>query len=189
MMTLHASLVPGGDVPGVEVYNAAWARQGRGLRIEVERGHIARHLESGTTYHSRAGSTAAVSGLLRKMRTQGVSRDERAMARAEARQAKVDLLLDKIVKLDIARIGHVRVNLSHSLKAGNCRAGSLAFISKYFPECDPGYGVTIAGIAARFRSIGFDSPNLDASDFALARQVAAACLQAIRAERKVAVTA
>lgn len=66
LMTLDAHpLIPDGEV---RVYAAAWARQGRGFSVTVDRGYIA--LLSGEHFHAESAE-AAIKGVRRKFKSAG----------------------------------------------------------------------------------------------------------------------
>lgn len=188
ILTLDAE--PIADAPeGIQLYRAVWARQARGLAIDTERGIIARHAASGTAYHSLdSDPKKAISGLRRKLNAQGVPaevRTARAQAAATARAAKqaqgITKLVDRLLKWDFSEIQHVVVEREHSLKAGNCEPGTDQFIDRFFPDRrEP--RATIGEIAARIGTL--DPRMLAGADLTLARQLAAACLVAIRKDKQ-----
>lgn len=172
---------------GVELYAARWIRQGAGTSLRIENGVLARHIASGVTFH---GSTTrgAVSGLTRKLRAQAIppaERDARRRAaaerRAERQRQQLAELYDRIVRAaePLGDLASVRVTLADSTRAGNCRPGTEEFRDRYFPGRDD---VNLEEIAQLARS----SPGMLASG--MTRQVAAACLVAIRRERREAGT-
>lgn len=181
LLTTHAGPVTRqGDI---EAHPAAWVRQGRGLSIRPESGWIAYHRPSGTSYHLPGGDAArAVTGLRRKMRNQAVpqeERDERRRRSQEARQARLERLVEKLARHDLSDVADVAVTRQDSMKAGNCEPGTDQFIDKFFPDRA---SATIAEIAA---AVGrTDLKSLDEQHLTLARQIAAACLAAIRRHRR-----
>lgn len=186
MLTLDAEQLPTTGL--VEVYRAAWVRQGRGVSLVTERGYIARHTPSGTTYHSTESDPAkALSGLKRKVTAQGIPaavreerRSERATARQERQAAKLAALIERISRHDLSDVGHVEVRREDSLRAGNCVPGTDAFIDRY--GFDGRASATIAEIATAVGIRG--TANLSDADLTLARQLAAACLHAIKRDRQ-----
>ena len=189
LFTLDASPIAGDFGPGVEVYAASWIRQGRGTALETERGVIACHRPTGTTYHStKSDPKSAVSGLRRQLKQQttppellDAQRQARAAARQARRSEQVAGLVDRVRKYDLAEIEAVRVSLEDSHRAGNCKPGTLAFADRFFPDRDT-EETTIGEIARRVR-IG-EFADLDSKDLELARQLAAACLVAIRRDKR-----
>jgi hypothetical protein len=189
LLTLDAEPIEAPD--GFEVYRAVWARQGRGLAIDVERGVIARHIASRTTFHSTADDPKkAVTGLRRKLTAQGLDPAEaqaRRTARQQARAAKQAISLARLVQRvaawDLDEIAHVPVTYYDSQKAGNCREGTLDFAERLFPDRDPMTDTaTIGEIAAKVGRM--DLVRLTAKELEYARQIAAACLVAIRKDRQ-----
>jgi hypothetical protein len=207
LLTLDAEPVKG-PPEGIELYRATWARQGRGLELGRECGIIARHTESGTTYHSTAqekatppkgmasyayvlvpSSKAAVAGLKRKLAAQGIPaevRQARAQAaatkRAETRAAQLTRLIDRVMRHDLSEVAHVVVRRDHSITAGNCEPGTDEFIGRFFPDRGRDSQATIGEIAARVALT--DPAKLAGADLTLARQLAAACLVAIRRDKQ-----
>lgn len=181
LLTTHAGrVVRHGDI---EAYPATWIRQGRGLTIRPESGWIAYHRPSGTAFHLAGGDAAkAVTALRRKMRSQAIpqrERDDRRRRRQEARQARLGRLMEKLARFDLADVGDVVVTRRDSLRAGNCEPGTDEFIDRFFPDRT---AATIAEIAAAVG--GIDLAHLDEQRLTLARQIAAACLVAIRRSRQ-----
>jgi hypothetical protein len=181
LLTTHAGPVArDGDI---EAYPATWVRQGRGLSIRHELGWIAYHRPSGTAYHLAGGdATKAVARLRRKMRSQAVPqevRDERQRRRLEARQARLERLVQKLARHDLSDVADVVVTRQDSLRAGNCEPGTDEFIDQFFPDST---SATIAEIAAAVAKT--DITRLDEQSLTLARQIAAACLAAIRRDRR-----
>ena len=180
LLTTHAGPVTRrGDI---EAYPATWVRQGRGLSIRPESGWIAYHRESRTSYHLPGGDGArSFTALRRKMRNQAVlqeEKDERRRRRQESRRARLERLVAKLARHDLADVGEVVVTRQDSLKAGNCEPGTDEFIDEFFPDRT---SATIAEIAA---SVGHtDLTELNEQHLTLARQIAAACLVAIRRQR------
>jgi len=199
LLTLDAEKLKGSP-EGIEVYRATWASQGRGLSIDTGRGLIARHTASGTTYHSTASdgydyktvrpiysTKAAVAGLKRKLSAQAIPvevRTARQQAALEARTAKkagqLARLVERVTSWDLSEIQHVVVDRRDSLKAGNCVDGTDAFIERFFPDRDEPRA-TIGEIGRRIGRL--DPAQLAGADLTLARQLAAACLIAIRRDR------
>jgi hypothetical protein len=188
LLTLDADSIKAAP-DGVELYRAVWARQGRGLAIDRERGVIARHTESGTTYHSHDDDPKkAIAGLKRKMTAQGVPSDVRrarsqaaATTRAARRAEQLGRLIDRVRAYDLSEIDHVVVTRRDSIRAGNCEPGTDAFIDRFFPDRDVDSEATIGEIASRIGRL--DAAILAAADITLARQLAAACLVAIRRDK------
>jgi hypothetical protein len=187
LLPLDAEQLPT-DGP-VEVYRAVWCRQGIGVSLVVEHGFIARHTPSGLVYHStHADPAAAVRGLKRQVTAKAVPsevREGRRTARDETRRARKAEALAKLVRQverqDLGEVAHVVVRLDDSYKAGNCVPGTLAFRDRLFPGRD---SATIGVSAAK---VGLANPGLlSDADLALVRQLAAACLVAIRRGRRVA---
>lgn len=190
MLTLSADLVSDSD--GIEVYRATWVRQGRGYELHAESGHLARHTTSATTYHSANSDPAkAVSGLRRKLKAQAIPqevRDARKAANAQARAARIARqfarLAERLAKWDLADIEGVRVTYQDSRSAGNCKEGTLEFAERHFPDRDPFRdSATIGEILQAFRPGRFDLASLGERDLKRAREIGAACLQAIRKDR------
>jgi hypothetical protein len=162
MLTLDAERLP--TWGPVEVYRAVWARQGRGVSLVVEQGYIARHTPSGTTYHST---------------DRDPERAERAARKAIRRAASLARLVERLSRWDLAEIEHVSVTRADSLRAGNCVSGTDAFIDRC--GFDGRESATIGEIAA---AVGRrDVASLSEADLTLARQLAAACLMALRRHR------
>lgn len=209
LVTTHAESMDAPD--GFEAFRATWVRQGRGMEIRTESGCIARHVASGTTYHSTKMLSApadpavdgyrgtklvpdvkaAISGLRRKLTTQAIPTDVRAERRNAAQQGRLERqasqlarLVERVMAWDMAEIQHVTVSRRDSLKTGNCVPGTDDFISRYFPERDGDAepSATIGEIAARIGRI--DPGSLKGKDLTFARQLAAACLQGIRRDRQ-----
>lgn len=181
LLTTHAGpVVRDGDV---EVYPASWVRQGRGLSVRDESGWVARHRPSGTTYHVPGGDAAgAVAALRRKMRNQAIpqeEKDERRRRNREARRARLERLVEKLARYDLSDVGHIVVTRRDSLKAGNCEPGTDQFIDTFFPDRTSATIAEIAAVAGRTDLAGLDEAHLT-----LARQIAAACLAAIRRRRR-----
>lgn len=181
LLTAHAGPVKRrGDV---EAYPATWVRQRRGLSVRDESGWVARHRPSGTSYHLPGGDAArAMAGLRRKMRNQAIpqeEQDERRRRIREARQARLERLMEKLARYDLSDVGHIVVTRRDSLKAGNCETGTDQFIDIFFPNKST---ATIAEIAAVADLA--DLAGLDESHLTPARQIAAACLAAIRRHRR-----
>lgn len=167
----------------IEAYPAAWVRQGRGLSVRSETGWIAYHRASPTAYHLPCGDAArAVAALRRKMRNQAIpqeERDERRRRRQEARRSRLERLMEKLARFDLADVGEVAVTRRDSIRAGNCEPGTDQFIDRFFPDRT---SATIAEIAA---AVGHtDLTELDEQHLTLARQIAAACLVAIGRHRR-----
>jgi hypothetical protein len=203
LLTLDAEPVKGAP-EGIELYQARWARQARGLSIDSQSGIIARHTASATTYHStttrcvslpRGGVSheydpkAAVAGLKRKLTAQGVPADVRharaqaaSQARAANRARQLTRLVDRLTAWDFDEIKHVVVRRDHSLKAGNCEPGTDEFIDRFFPDRGRDSQATIGEIASRIGAT--DPAKLAGADLTLARQLAAACLVAIRRDKQ-----
>jgi hypothetical protein len=185
MLTLDAERLP--TWGPVEVYRAVWARQGRGVSLVVEQGYIARHTPSGTTYHSTdSDPEKVIRGLKRKVAAQGIpaairegQRAERAARKAIRRAASLARLVERLSRWDLAEIEHVSVTRADSLRAGNCVSGTDAFIDRC--GFDGRESATIGEIAA---AVGRrDVASLSEADLTLARQLAAACLMALRRHR------
>jgi ribosomal protein S21 len=187
MLTLDAEQLPTSG--NVEVYRAVWARQGRGVSLVTERGYIARHVPSGTTYHSTdSDPEKALRGLKRKVTAQGIPaavregrRGERAAQRAIRQAASLVRLVERLARWDLAEIEHVEVTRSDSIRAGNCVPGTDAFIDRYGFD-----GRTSATIGEIANAVGRrDVTSLSDADLTLARQLAAACLYAVRRDKQV----
>lgn len=181
LLTTHAgAAVTDGDL---EAYPASWVRRGRGLSIRAETGWIARHRPSGTAYHLPGGEAAkAIAALRRKMRNQAIpqsEKDERRRRRTEIQRHRLQRLVEKLARHDLGDVGDVVVTRRDSIKAGNCEPGTDEFIDEFFPGRA---SVTIAEIAT---AVGrFEVTDLDESRLGLGRQIASACLAAIRRERR-----
>ena len=181
LLTTHArKLRQDGDVTA---YAASWVRQGRGLSIRSESGVIAFDRQSGTAFHHADGDAAgAINGLRRKLRNQAIpqgEKDEGRRRRQEAQRARLERLGGKLARHDLADVGHVIVTREDSLRAGNCVPGTDQFIDTLFPDR---ISATIAEIAAAVGQT--DLTGLDQAELTLARQIAAACLVAIRRHRQ-----
>jgi hypothetical protein len=184
LFTTHATPVL--EAEGITVYRAAWVRQGRGYDLNAEGGCLARHADSGTTYHSADGDPAkALAGLERKLKVQGTpiavrdaARAERARKAAQRKARKLAGLADRFRRWDLADIAHVEVTRDDSLRAGNCGPGTDEFIARFAPGRD---SATIGDLAAAVGRV--DPSSLSASDLELGRQLAAACLRAIRRDK------
>lgn len=186
LFTLDAERLP--TWGPVEVYRAAWARQGRGVSLVVERGYIARHIPSGSTYHSvDADPEKALRGLKRKVNVQSIpqprrdaQRATRTAQRAIRQAASLARLVERLARWDLAEIEHVQVTRSDSLRAGNCVPGTDSFIDRY--GFDGRESATIGEIAA---AVGRrDVASLSDANLTLARQLAAACLHAVRRDKQ-----
>lgn len=171
----------------VEVYRAVWARQGRGVSLVVERGHLARHTPTGISFHSTdADPERALRGLKRQVTAAGVApevrdaaRRERARLRAERQASQLARLIEKVRRYDLSEVELVAVTRQDSLRAGNCIPGTDAFIDRF--GFDGRESATIGEIA---RAVGLRGiEELSGADLTLARQLAAACLVAIRRDR------
>lgn len=186
LLTTHAYLLD--DADGIEVYRAAWVRQGRGYEISHQPGHVAYHRDSGTSYHLEYGDPdRARRGLSRKLAAQGVApevrdarRAERARKRAAHQAAGIARLAARLVQWDLSEIAHVEVRRVDSLHAGNCKPGTDQFAERYFAGREH---ATIGEIAARLGRDQLDLTVLSGDRLTFARQVAAACLVAIRRDR------
>jgi hypothetical protein len=180
MLTLDA--VPVADDGTIATYRATWARQGRGCDLVVEHGHIARDHRTGATYHSAHDDPRrAVTGLRRKLTLQATPaevREARASARQERRARQLAKLVDQVSRHDYAAIEHVTITRRDSLRAGNCQPGTDAFIDRFLPGRDE---ATIGELAAAIGRV--DLAHLAGVDLTLARQLAAACLVAIRRDK------
>ena len=181
LLTTHAGqVVMDGDV---EAYPASWVRRGRGLSVRAETGWIAYHRPSGTGYHLPAGdAVAAATALRRKMRNQAIpqiEKDERRRRRVEAHLDRLQRLAEKLARHDLAEVGGVVVTRRDSIKAGNCEPGTDEFIDEFFPERT---SATIAEIAEAIGRVELTS--LDEGRLTLGRQIASACLAAIRRRRR-----
>jgi hypothetical protein len=181
LLTTHAGRVR--RIDGIEVYPAAWVRQGRGFAIRPETGRIAFHRVSGTAYHLPGGTRhEAVSRLRRKLHVQSIpqeQKDARRRQRAQVRRARFERLVRRLASHDIADIDEVVVTRQDSLRAGNCEPGTDQFIETFFPDRRT---ATIADIAQAVGQI--DLAVLDGERLTLARQIAAACLMAMRRARR-----
>lgn len=185
LLLLDAEALPtDGDLG---VYRATWARQGRGVSLIVEHGYLAVHHPSGTQYHApHRDPVRAVRGLRRKLTAQAVpveERDARRAARAEARRNRQEAALLRLVRRvrawDLDEIGPVEVTLADSHRAGNCEPGTVAFRDRYLP------GRSSATIAEVIEAVGrLDPGHLSGDDLTLARQLGAACLVAIRRDKR-----
>ena len=189
MFTLDARRVEGQYGDGIEIYAAAWVRQGRGTSLEREAGHLAYHRPSGTTYHStKSDPKAALSGLKRQLKQQSIPAEQLAAARSARttqRQARrveqIGALIERVQRHDVDGIEHVVVSMEDSHRAGNCEPGTLAFAYRFFPDRET-EETTIGEIARRVR-LG-EMAALGEKDLELARQLAAACLVAIRRDKR-----
>jgi hypothetical protein len=186
LFTLDAEQLP--TWGPVEIYRAVWARQGRGVSLVTERGYIARHTPSNTTYHSTdADPEKALRGLHRKVNAQSIPQPQREAARASRaaqrairQAASLVRLVERLARWDLAEIEHVSVTRQDSLKAGNCAPGTDAFIDRY--GFDGRGSATIGEIA---NAVGRrDVASLSDADLTLVRQLAAACLHAIRRDKQ-----
>jgi len=186
LVTTHAVLdSTQGDI---SVYRASWLRQGRGVSLISESGAIARHAATGMTYHGRTPSVA-LAGLRRKMREQGLSPDdrrerdaaaaERARERAARRATQLTSVVSRLMRQDLGAIHGVEVRRADSLRAGNCAPGTDQFINRFFR------GRTSATIGQIAAAVGPELAGESLTDarITLARQIAAACLHAIRRSR------
>lgn len=193
LLTLSADLVE--DRDGIEVFRSSWVRQGRGYDLHCESGCIARHVHpfggAVTTYHSPKGDPkAAVAGLRRKMTAQAIPADvqterarQTAAKRTERQARQLGRLVERVVSWDLGEIRHVVVSRADSIRAGNCEPGTDQFIARFFPDRDGDAATaTIGEIASRVGRI--DPASLRGSDLTLARQLAAACLVAIRRDKQ-----
>jgi hypothetical protein len=191
MLTLSAELVETTD--GIEVFRATWVRQGRGYELYAESGMIARHVHFGgavTTFHSASSDPKkAVSGLRRKLTVQGLDpaeaqarRTARQQARAAKQAASLARLVARVAAWDLAEIQHVIVRRADSLKAGNCEPGTDDFIARFFPDRHRDSEATIGEIAQRVGRLNIAS--LKEADMTFARQLAAACLVAVRKDKQ-----
>ncbi|WP_165252053.1 hypothetical protein [Paludisphaera soli] len=181
LLTTHAGPV---EMDGeIEAFPASWVRRSRGLSVRAETGWIAYHRPSGTAYHQLGGEAAeAVAALRRKLRLQAipqVERDERRRRRNEAHRDRLQRLVEKLARHDLADVGDVVVKRRDSIKAGNCEPGTDEFIDEFFPGRA---SATIAEIAVAVG--GIEITGLDEARLTLARQIASACLAAIRRHRR-----
>jgi hypothetical protein len=182
LVTLSAELVQtDGDL---RVYRATWVRQGRGYDLTVERGFIATREDSTSvheSYHSTTSASAALAGLRRKMRPEA-EREAVATKAAATRQAKrerkIAALISRVSRWDFDGIEHVVVTRHDSITAGNCVPGTDAFIDRFAPGRDQ---ATLGEIAQLLRSSTLS--DLSNADLTLARQLAAACLVALRRDK------
>ncbi|MHB8397393.1 MAG: hypothetical protein ACYDCI_00440 [Candidatus Limnocylindrales bacterium] len=180
LVTTHATPIESPE--GVEVYRATWIRQSRGLSVQSESGAIARHTASRTTCRSPAPEVA-VAGLQRLLAAQAAASHARAVAaaieRAAHRAAQLRRLVDRAGAPEVAE---VVVRRDDSLRAGNCEPGTDEFIGQFFRDLCPDSSATVGEIA---RCVGAaDFPIVVGADFTLARQLAAACLVAIRRDKQ-----
>ena len=180
LLTTHArKLRQDGDITA---YAASWVRQGVGLSIRIESGVIAFDTLSSTAFHLADGDAAgAIAGLRRKLRNLAVpqqEKDDRLRLKQEARQASLERLMSKLARHDLDDVGHVVVTRADSLRAGNCVPGTDQFIDRFFPDQTSTAIAEIAAAVGRTDLTGFNQKELT-----IARQVAAACLVAIRRHR------
>ncbi|MHB8397394.1 MAG: hypothetical protein ACYDCI_00445 [Candidatus Limnocylindrales bacterium] len=187
LVTTHAAPIESPE--GTELYRATWVRQSRGRSFQPESGIIARHTASDTAYHSPgADPRRAVAGLKRKLTAQGVPADVRharaqgaAAKRAEHRAAQLQRLVDRVRAHDLGEVADVVVRRDDSLRAGNCGPGTDQFIDRFFADRSPDSSATIGEIARR---VGAADHAMLAPNLTLARQLAAACLIAIRRDKQ-----
>jgi len=163
-----------------EAYPASWVRRGRGLSVRAESGWIAYHRPSGTAYHLPAGDAIrAIAALRRKMRNQAIPLGEKDELHRRRREARLQRLVEKLTRHDLADVGGVVVTRRDSIKAGNCEPGTDEFIDEFF------LGRTSATIAEIAEAIGrVELTSLDEGRLTLGRQIASACLAAIRRCRR-----
>ena len=198
MLTTHAHPIATPAPEGVEVYRAAWVRQKAGYNIASQTGYLAFHRPSGTAYHlANAWATIpeghaewagiVATGLRRKMARQAIPTAEQgrrrtleAIRRHDRIRAGIDRMVARFARLDVAEVADVVVTIGDSLRAGNCRAGTEDFTGRFL---DGRTEATIGEIAAALRADGFSIERV--SDMAIARQLAAACYQALRRARRV----
>lgn len=107
LMTLDA--LPMEAPAGIELYAAAWARQGRGYAVKTDRGFIA--VAGGDSFHSDTAE-GAISGLRRK----GRSAPARAAVIADMKSA-VEAFITKYARCAID------VSLDDARKSGSCEYG------------------------------------------------------------------
>jgi hypothetical protein len=181
LLTTHAGRVQRDQ--GIEVYPATWIRHSLGLSVRPESGWIAIHCESGTTYHLVGGNPKqAVARLRRKLKTQAIPehvKDERRRHRVEARRAEFDRLVQRLASHDLSGMNHVLVTRQDSLQAGNCEPGTDEFAARFFPNRT---SAMITEIVEAFGVV--DLTRLDEGRLKLARQIAAACLVALRRAKR-----
>lgn len=115
LLTTHAKRID------ANTWAASWVEQGRGFDLNVKTGVIHRS-EDGSYIH--AASMIGVAQILRKR--------ERAAQVAALQPAIRDWLRSASVDEVVSRYGAVVVKRAHSLKAGNCVAGTDSFINRYF---------------------------------------------------------
>lgn len=182
LVTLSAELVQiDGDV---RVYRASWVRQDRGYELSVERGYIATREDADEvheSYHSTTSAAAALTGLRRKLRPiadRQAAADSRRRKASEARERKLAALVSRVGRWDFRGIEHVVVTRTDSIKAGNCVPGTDAFIDRFAPGRTE---ATLGEVAGLLRSSVLS--DLSNADLTLARQLAAACLVAIRRDK------
>ena len=182
LTTLSAELVStDGDV---SIYRASWVRQGRGYDLSAQHGFIATTYDSiqgRTSFHSTASAAAALTGLRRKLKPLAVRQattSKRQATAAANRLRKIDALVSRVARWDFVGIDHVTVSRADSLKAGNCAPGTDAFIDRFG---DGRTEATLGEIAVMLRAASLES--LSTKDLELARQLAAACLVAIRRDK------
>jgi hypothetical protein len=87
--------------------------------------------------------------------------------------------VEKLARHDLADVGDIAVTRRDSIKAGNCEPGTDEFIDLFFPGRTSATIAEIAGAAGRV-----EITSLDQARVTLARQIASACLAAIRRHRR-----
>lgn len=175
----------------VTVYKAIWVRQGRGTQLCTEQGWIATDGE--LHYHSTKSSRAARSGLSRKRTYQAKpslreQASERMLQRWAVKRAQTQRRIEKLVKQmqkgDLAEFSDIDVTVDDSHKAGNCESGTTDFICRIFGDYREQ-----ASIGEIVEAIGHRSQNIQdwaEANVETARQLVAACLVAIRRQKRIA---
>lgn len=154
MLTMSAAKVRRSKVmpfpEGMEVFEAAWVRQGRGTGLKLQRGYIARDLQSGITIHvepevshpsrcdfpspaHRAEYVGRWQYTWAKWMPATIARRVRQADRHKAALANATPSAARLLALfepdDLDKV----VTTSHSVKAGNCISGTRDWVARHFP--------------------------------------------------------
>jgi len=120
MLTL-AALPVESEISGEEIFRAKWAAKGRGFSVNVHEGFIIRR-ENGDIAHGK--TIGAARSIL------GRRENERRISR------HLDKLRKRLMSGDAGDLGGTVVTIRDSLAAGNCRAGTMAWVDRHFPGRD-----------------------------------------------------
>lgn len=143
------------DQPGEEIFRAKWAAPSRGFSVKVTEGFIVRRENGDLAHAATIGAARAILG-----RRESERRASRHLAR----------LRDLLTRGEPGELAGIVVTVRDSTAAGNCLAGTRAWVDRHFPGRDH---ATIGELL----SVADQRP-----------MVIAACLRAIRRARPLPTT-